>query len=95
MHAGLITAKASRRLRQGCQMVSFSDQKSKFGYILEDLGMENVGIFSVHLEYFTTIGYILWSLVNFKSFGILYQEKSGNPGLSQKKAKQKRQCLTQ
>jgi hypothetical protein len=30
----------------------FSDQ---FGYILEDLGMENVVIFYVHLEYFTAI----------------------------------------
>jgi hypothetical protein len=27
--------------------------------ILEDLGMENIDIYSGHLEYFTTIGYIL------------------------------------
>jgi hypothetical protein len=33
-----------------------SDQISKFGYILEDNRMENVVIFSGHLEYFTTIG---------------------------------------
>jgi hypothetical protein len=37
----------------------FSDQKSQSGYILEDLGMENVEICSGHLEHFTTIGYIL------------------------------------
>jgi hypothetical protein len=30
---------------------SFSYQKSKFGKILESLGMENVGIFWGHLEY--------------------------------------------
>jgi hypothetical protein len=43
----------------------FSDQKSQFGYILEDLGMENVVIYSGHLEYFTTIGHILWAFGNF------------------------------
>jgi hypothetical protein len=36
----------------------FSDQKYQFGYILEDLGMEKVVIFSGHLEYFTAIGYV-------------------------------------
>jgi hypothetical protein len=35
-----------------------SDQKSQFGYIWEDLGMENVVINPGHLEYITTIGYI-------------------------------------
>jgi hypothetical protein len=66
----------------------FSDQKSQFGYILEDLGMENVVIYSAHLEYFMIIRYILWNLGNFIAilvffprFGILYQEKSGNPAL--------------
>jgi hypothetical protein len=44
---------------------SFPDQKSKFGYILEGLGMESVVILSGHLEYFTTIGYILWAFGNF------------------------------
>jgi hypothetical protein len=33
-------------------------KKSKFGYILEGLGMENV-IFYDHLEYFMAISYIL------------------------------------
>jgi hypothetical protein len=48
--------------------------------------MEGVGIFYVHLVYFTDIWYILWAfgifygrLVDFFRFGILYQEKSGNP----------------
>jgi hypothetical protein len=38
----------------------FSYQKSRFGYIWEGLGMENVGIFYVHLEYLTAVWYILW-----------------------------------
>jgi hypothetical protein len=33
----------------------FSYPKSQFGYILMGLGMENVGIFYGHLEYFTSI----------------------------------------
>jgi hypothetical protein len=47
--------------------------------------MENVGIFYAHLEYITAIWYILWSFGNFVVilyvFGILCQEKSGNPDL--------------
>jgi hypothetical protein len=35
----------------------FSDQKSQFGYILEDRGIENVVLYCHgHLEYFTAIG---------------------------------------
>jgi hypothetical protein len=49
----------------GLPDVFFSDQKSKFGDILEDLGMESVVFQFGHLEYFTTIGYILWALGNF------------------------------
>jgi hypothetical protein len=48
--------------------------------------MENVGIFYVHLVHFTAIGNILLPfgilcghLVFFPRFGMLYQEKSGNP----------------
>jgi hypothetical protein len=37
----------------------FSNQKSQFGYILEDLRLENVGIFYGHLEYFNAIWDIL------------------------------------
>jgi hypothetical protein len=54
---------------------------------LEDLAKEDVGIFYYHLAYFTSIWYILWQLaivygyvVYFSRFGMLYQEKSGNPG---------------
>jgi hypothetical protein len=36
----------------------FSGQNYQFGYILEDLEMENVVIFYVHLKYFTGIWYI-------------------------------------
>jgi hypothetical protein len=49
--------------------------------------MENASIFYGHLEYFTVIWYILWPFGNvvviwysFPRFGILCQEKSGNPG---------------
>jgi hypothetical protein len=48
--------------------------------------MEKVGIFCGHLEYTTAIRYILWPFGNlvaiwyiFPHFGILCQEKSGNP----------------
>jgi hypothetical protein len=37
----------------------FSNQKSQFGQILEDLRCENVDIFCGHLEYFTNIWDIL------------------------------------
>jgi hypothetical protein len=64
----------------------FPNQKSQFGQILEGLRWENVdilrafwnivwtfGIFYRHLVIFVFIGY------NFSGFGIMYQEKSGNP----------------
>jgi hypothetical protein len=64
----------------------FLYQKSQLGYILEGLGIDNVGIFYDHLEYFTAVRYNLWQfgivcsyLVHFSRFGILYQENSGNP----------------
>jgi hypothetical protein len=41
----------------------FSNQKSQFEYILEGLGMETVGIYYDHLEYFTAILYNLWPFV--------------------------------
>jgi hypothetical protein len=48
--------------------------------------MEDVGIFYGHLVFFTVFCYILWAFgivrgnfVYFPHFGILYQEKSGNP----------------
>jgi hypothetical protein len=52
----------------------------------EGLAIENLGIFYDHLVYFTAIGNIYGHLVYFvviwynsPRFGILYQEKSGNP----------------
>jgi hypothetical protein len=49
--------------------------------------MEAVGIFYGHLVHFTVSCYILWTfgivrgnLLYFSRFGILYKEKSGNPG---------------
>jgi hypothetical protein len=48
--------------------------------------MEDVGIFCIHLVHFMTIWYISWSFGNvvviwyiFHRFGILCQEKYGNP----------------
>jgi hypothetical protein len=53
---------------------------------LEGLATEDVGIFYGHFIHFTVFCYILWTfgiirgnLVCFSRFGILYQEKSGNP----------------
>jgi hypothetical protein len=58
-----------------------------FGKFLECLAMEDVGIFYGHSVYFVVFCYILWTfgiargkLVYFSRLGILYQEKSGNPG---------------
>jgi hypothetical protein len=51
--------------------------------------MEKVGIFFGRLEYIAAIWYMLWPFSNieviyyiFPSFGILCQEKSGTPALS-------------
>jgi hypothetical protein len=61
---------------------------------LEGLAKENLGIFDDHLVYFTAIGNMLWPFgifcghlvyfvviwcIYFSRFGILDQEKSGNP----------------
>jgi phosphatidylglycerophosphate synthase len=66
----------------------FSDQKSKFGQILEALAMKDVGVhilwtcrlFYSHCVYLKTFGICCVFLVYFSRFGMLYQEKSGNPG---------------
>jgi hypothetical protein len=39
-------------------MVSFQTKKYQFVNVMEELGVENVVIYSGHFEYFTTIGYI-------------------------------------
>jgi hypothetical protein len=48
--------------------------------------MEDIGVFYGLLVYFTAVRYILWpfgitsgNLEYFSRFGILYQDKSGNP----------------
>jgi hypothetical protein len=48
--------------------------------MLEGLGMENVCTIYAHLEYIAAIWYIL-CFYAFPRFGILNQEKSGNPEL--------------
>jgi hypothetical protein len=60
--------------------------------IIVIIAMENLGLFYDHVVYFTAIEHILWPfgifcghLVFFPRFGILYQEKSGNPGLIKQK----------
>jgi hypothetical protein len=70
----------------GWQNGLFSNQKSKFGEILEGLAMEDHSIFYGHLVHFTafcyifcTFGIVCGNFVYFSLFGILYQEKSGNP----------------
>jgi hypothetical protein len=67
-------------------MVYFQTKNPNFGQILECLAMKDVGKFYSHLVHFSAISYILWPfgifvviLVYFSRFGILYEEKSGNP----------------
>jgi hypothetical protein len=59
-------------------------KKSQFGLILEGLTMQDVGIFYGQLVHFTAIWYTLSISSSFgifiSRFGMLYQEKSGNPG---------------
>jgi hypothetical protein len=65
----------------------FLDQKSKFGNILEDIVMDIVVIFSGHLEYFTTIGYMLWAFGNSSNFspGFVYCTKENLATLTEPK----------
>jgi hypothetical protein len=65
---------------------SFSNQKSQFGQILEGLGMEKAGIFFGYFEYIKAIWHMVGPFGNlmaiwylFPRFGILCQDKSGNP----------------
>jgi hypothetical protein len=64
-----------------------SNQKSKFGYTSEGLSMEYVDTFYGYLLYFTAIydillpfGVFYGHLEYFSRSGMLYREKSGNPG---------------
>jgi hypothetical protein len=79
---------ADIRYQPGLPDGLFSNQKSQFGQILEVLGMENVGIFNDHLEYFTSIWYnsppfdiVCGHLVYFSVLVCLDQEKPGNPNI--------------
>jgi hypothetical protein len=57
----------------------FSNQKSKFGYILEGLAMEDVGIFLCPFGAFTTIWYILWLFGIFFPFWYVVARKIWQP----------------
>jgi hypothetical protein len=60
-------------MREFCRVARWFLFRPKIlGYILEDLGMENVVTYASHLEYFTTMGHIFGHLVIFKSFGIFF-----------------------
>jgi hypothetical protein len=53
------------RLDRVARWFLFRPKIPKFWSILLDLGMENVDKYHGPLEYFTTNGYILWSVGNF------------------------------
>jgi hypothetical protein len=58
--------------------------KSQFGKILEGIAKECVSIFYEYLVYYIANWYILWTCFVviwyiFPHFGIMCQEKSGNP----------------
>jgi hypothetical protein len=59
----------------------FNTKNPNLGTILEGLGLEYVGIFYGHLVWFVAVWYSLWP---FGIFSRLDQEKSGNPGASQR-----------
>jgi hypothetical protein len=68
-------------------MVCFQTKNSNWGQFLEVLAMGDDGIFYGQLVHFTVYCYSLWTFgivhFNISRFGILYQEKSGNPGCCQ------------
>jgi hypothetical protein len=77
---------SGRRSRVARWFKHFQTKTPNLGKILEGLAMEDIGIFYVHLVYFTAFWYILWTLrtlsgylVYFSRFGMLQREKSGNP----------------
>jgi hypothetical protein len=48
----------------------------QFGYILEDFGMENVGLFYDHLEYLMAIWYNFWPFGIFFPFWYVWIKKN-------------------
>jgi hypothetical protein len=55
-------------LRAGLPDGIFEYQKYQFGYFLEGLGMDIVGIFCAHLKYLQLFGLFCAHLVYFSSF---------------------------
>jgi hypothetical protein len=61
-------------------MVYFQTKNPNLGNIWEGLTMEDVGILYGHLVYSLAIWISLWYFgIYFPRFGMLHQEKSGNP----------------
>jgi hypothetical protein len=58
-HARAWLDNPTRFVWQGCQMVCFKIKNQNLGKILEDLAMEDDGIFYGHLVHFTVFCYIL------------------------------------
>jgi hypothetical protein len=71
-------------------MVYFHTKKTEFGNISESFGVENVGTYILYpFGILTAFGiHILWPICTFcghliyflHRFGMLFQQKSGNPG---------------
>jgi hypothetical protein len=68
-------------------MAHFQTKNHDLGKFWRNLAMEGASILYVHFAYFMTIWYFCGNLVfvrlfgiSFPRFGMLYQEKSGNPG---------------
>jgi hypothetical protein len=57
----------------------FPNQKSHFGYILEDLAMEDVGAFMAIWSIMLPFGICYGYLVYFLPFWYVVPKKSGNP----------------
>jgi hypothetical protein len=78
----------SSQIRDARWYLYLQIKKPHVGYILEGLGMENVGIFYDHLIHILPFGIYLGMrkfgilcghLVYFSRFGKLFEDKSGNP----------------
>jgi hypothetical protein len=81
------TPKGLSHTQQGCHIVYFQTKNPNLGKHCRALDLKMlICIFYGHLEYFMAIWDILWPfgtfcvhLVHFSVFGIMYEEKSGNP----------------
>jgi hypothetical protein len=85
-HSFLWYCRIRTYLRLGLLDGIFSYQKFQFGYISEGLGMEHIGIFHIHLEFFTAllvyfvvIRYIFWSFGIFLPFWFVVKRKIWQP----------------